>query len=190
MKEGKEIKLPQIIEIVDTYCKDDESRQKWRDELITNFWNYNEKTSTFIGKVVDVELPFSYIDADVVVNGYVDLIIENKEGDLEIIDYKSRYKEGIERLNVDTQLRMYNMALRNRYNKPIKKISAYTFKDNQQIFFENTPEKLKETEKLVKSIGESIDKKEFKRNWNGRFCTTKSGKCDFYGLCYKLEQKT
>ena len=187
MKEKKEIKLQQIIEIVDTYCKDDESRQRWRDELITDIWNYYEKTPAFIGKIVDVELPFSFIDSDVVINGYVDLVIENKNNELEIIDYKSRYKEGIELMNVGTQLRMYNMALNSRYPNGIKKISAYTFKDNQQVFFENSEKDIKETEKLVKSISESIEKKKFKRNWKGRFCITKTGKCNFYGLCHKLE---
>ena len=187
MKEGKDINLPQIIEIVDIYCKDDESRQKWRDELITDLWNYYEKTPNFIKKVVDVEIPFSYIDSDVVINGSADLVIENKEGGIEIVDYKARYEKGIERVNVGTQLRMYNIALNSKYDSKIKKISAYTFKDNQKVFFENSEKDLKETKELVGSISECIEKKDFKRNWKGSFCTTKSGKCDFYGLCYKLE---
>ncbi|KKH47542.1 ATP-dependent DNA helicase [Methanosarcina sp. 1.H.A.2.2] len=188
IKEGNEVSIQDIIDTVDLYCKDDDSRKKWRDELITDLWNYYEKTSEFIKEVVDVELPFSYIDSDLVVNGQVDLVIKNKNEEIEIIDYKSRYKEGLHRMNVDIQLRIYNVALNNKYTDKIKTISAYTFKDNQQTRFTNTEEDLEKTKELIKSISGSIEMKQFKRNWHGPFCETRTGKCDFYHICYQLEE--
>ncbi|MBU0459565.1 MAG: ATP-dependent helicase [Nanoarchaeota archaeon] len=188
IKEGKEITIQNIIEIVDLFCKDDDSRKKWRDELITDLWNYYEKTSNFIQEVLDVELPFSYISSDLIVNGQVDLVIRNKNNDIEIIDYKSRYKEGLSKMNVDLQLRLYNIALQNKYKDTIKKVSAYTFKDNTQTDFTNTETDLEETKKTVSGISESIDKKEFRRNWMGPSCETKTGKCEFYQICKKLEE--
>jgi len=188
IKEGRDIDIQDVIAIVDMYCKDDDSRKKWRDELITDIWQYYEKTPGFIKKVVDVELPFSYIDSNLVVNGQADLVIKNMDDELEIIDYKSRYKEGLGRMNVDIQLRLYNIALNNKYNGEIKKISAYTFKDNSQTRFGNTEKELDDTKKLVASISESIEDKKFDRNWHGAFCESKAGKCEFYYLCKKLEE--
>ena len=188
IKEGKKIDIQDIITIVDTYCKDDESRKKWRDELITDLWNYYEKTPNFITEVLDVEIPFSYINADLLVNGQADLVIKNKDGETEVIDYKSRYKEAIGRMNVDIQLRLYNIALQNKYGGNIKKISAYTFKDNYQTRFTNTEEDLENTIKLVSTISESIENKKFRRNWQESFCDTKTGKCEFYHICNKLEE--
>lgn len=188
MKEEKEISIQDIIHIVDLYCKDDESRKRWRDELITDLWNYCEKTSEFIKKVIDVEIPFSYIDSGLVINGQADLVIENKNDEIEIVDYKSRYKEGLHRMNVDIQLRIYNIALNNKYDNKIKLISAYTFKDNQQTKFTNTKEDFEKTKKLVASISDSIEKKQFSRNWSGPFCESKAGKCDFYLICNQLEE--
>jgi DNA helicase-2/ATP-dependent DNA helicase PcrA len=188
IKEGKEISIQDIIAIVDLYCKEEDSRKKWRDELITDLWNYYEKIPEFIKEVLDVELPFSYIDSDLMINGQVDLIIKNKSNEIEIIDYKSRYKEGLHRMNVDIQLRIYNIALNGKYKNQIKTISAYTFKDNQQTRFTNTQEDFEKTKKLVASISKSIESKLFRRNWRGSFCESKAGKCDFYLICKQLEE--
>lgn len=188
IKEGKEVDIQDIIAIVDMYCKDDDSRKKWRDELITDIWKYYEKTPNFIKDVVDVELPFSYIAANLVINGQADLVIKNKDDELEIIDYKSRYKEGLPKMNVDIQLRIYNVALKNKYSEQIKRISAYTFKDNSQTRFGNTEKELEDTKKLVTSISKSIENKRFGRNWHGPSCETRAGKCEFYHLCDRLEE--
>ena len=86
------------------------------------------------------------------------------------------------------QLRLYNIALQNRYKDTIKKVSAYTFKDNTQTDFTNDEKDLEETRQTVSSISESIDKKEFRRNWMGPSCETKTGKCEFYQIFKKFEE--
>lgn len=189
MKEGKKVQLQDIIQVVDTYCKNDESRQKWRDELITDMWNYYERAPTFIKEVLDVELPFSYISKELVINGQADLVIETPDNDVELIDYKSRYEDALRKMNVDTQLRMYFMALFQKYPNGIKKISAYTFKDNKKTYFSCSDEDINCTKTLLTSISNDIEQKKFSRNWKGSICVTKTGKCDFYGLCYKLEEE-
>lgn len=188
MKEGKTINIEDVISIADLYCKDDESKEKWRNELIMDLYNYYEKTQDFIGNIVDVEIPFSYINKDVVVNGQADLVIKNKEGDIEIIDYKSRYKEGLEKMNADIQLRLYNIALQNRYGNQIKKIGAYTVKDNILTWFNNDDNELENTKELVAVVSDSIDNKNFKRKWQGKTCNTQTGKCEFYYICNNLEE--
>lgn len=188
MKEGKTINIEDVISIADLYCKDDESKEKWRNELIMDLYNYYEKTQDFIGNIVDVEIPFSYINKDVVVNGQADLVIKNKEGDIQIIDYKSRYKEGLEKMNADIQLRLYNIALQNRYGNQIKKIGAYTVKDNILTWFNNDDKELENTKELVAVVSDSIDNKNFKRKWQGKTCNTQTGKCEFYYICNNLEE--
>ncbi len=188
MKEGKKIDIQDIISIVDLYCKDDDSRKKWRDELITDLWNYYERTPNFIKEVLDVELPFSYIDSDLVVNGQVDLVIKNTNDEIEIIDYKSRYKEGLHKMNVDMQLRLYNIALKSLYGDKIKKLSAYTFKDNNQTPYTNSEEELEKTKVLIRNISNSIENKQFSRNWGGGFCQTTQGRCEFYNICQSFEE--
>ena len=32
--------------------------KKWRDELVTDLWNYYENSKQFIKEIIDVELPF------------------------------------------------------------------------------------------------------------------------------------
>lgn len=188
IKAGKQLSIKDIVKIVDTYCKDDDSKNKWRNELITDLWRYYQDTSNFIGEVVDVELPFSCIVQDIVTTGTVDLVIKNKNDEYEIIDYKARRKEGINKLNVDIQLRMYNLALNEKYDKPIEKISGYTIKDNEQTFFSNCEKDINGTKQLLQNISESMEAKKFERNWGSQFCETSTGKCDFYYLCKRLEE--
>ncbi|AEH59994.1 UvrD/REP helicase [Methanosalsum zhilinae DSM 4017] len=190
MKEGKEIDITDVVKIVDMYCKDDESREEWRNELITDLYNYYEKACGFIYDVLDVEVPFSYINKNISINGQADLVIKNTNEEIELIDYKSRYAEYLSKMNVDTQLRIYNLALANRYNEPIKKISAYTFKDNRRIFFDNSNVELEKTKSLIKSIIQNVENKEFERNWEGPICKTKAGLCEFYQLCNMMEGDT
>jgi DNA helicase-2/ATP-dependent DNA helicase PcrA len=189
IKEGKNIRITDIIEIADMYCRDDDSRAKWRDELITDLMNYYEKTPLFIKEVLETELPFSYIDEDLIINGQVDLVIKNTKDEIELIDYKSRYKKGLKKMNVDIQLRIYNLALKTKYVNEIAKISAYTFKDNQQTGFTNTEEDLKGVKEIVTEIVNALRKKEFYRKWNGQYCDTRTGKCEFYQICEKLEEE-
>jgi len=188
IKEGHSIEIPDIIEIVDTYCRDEGSRKQWRDELITELWEYYERTPDFINEVIEAEFPFSYINSDVIINGQVDLVIRNKKGELEIIDYKSRYKKGLDKLSVDIQLRIYNLALQNYFDEKIEKISAYTFKDNQLTRFSNAPEDLEDTKQLIAQISDNIEEKKFERRWGGKFCTTTQGKCEFFYICKQLKE--
>jgi len=188
IKNGESLEIPDIIKIVDLYCKDDESRKNWRDELITDMWNYYLNVPNFINEVIDVEIPFSYIDDKIIINGKADLVIRNKKDKIEIIDYKSRYQRGLNQMNVDIQLRIYKMGLENRYDEEIRKISAYTFKDNKLTRFTNSEEDLNNTKSLIIDISNSIENENFERNWQCRYCETKSGRCDFYYICKNLEE--
>ncbi|MHA1758929.1 MAG: ATP-dependent helicase [Promethearchaeota archaeon] len=189
IKEGKTLKITEIIKIVDKYCKNEECQKNWRDSLITELYEYYLRTPGFIKEVLEVEYPFSYISGDVIINGKADLIIKNPDDEIEIIDFKTRYKQGLEKMSVDTQLRIYNIALEHIFKEPIKKISAYTFKDNQLTRFSNSFKDLEATRKLIKEISDSIESGKFNRNWGGRFCSTAQGKCEFYNICEKLEAK-
>ena len=188
IKNGESLEILDIISMVDLYCKDELSRKQWRDELITDMWNYYQNIPNFINEVLDVEIPFSYIDDKIIINGKADLVIRNIKNKIEIIDYKSRYQKGLKQMNVDIQLRIYKMGLNKKYNEEIRKLSAYTFKDNKITRFTNTKADLLNTKVLITGISNSIENENFKRNWQCRYCETKSGKCDFYYICKNLEE--
>ena len=176
------------IEIVDTYCWDEESLEKWRDELIIELWDYHDRIPEFSKEIIEVEFPFSYINKDVIISGQADLIIQNKEGEIEIVDYKSRYKQGLEKMSVDLQLRIYSLALRDYFDEEIEKISAYTFKDNQLTRFSNEIKDLEKTGKIVAQISDNIEDKKFEKNWRGNFYSTTLRKCEFFNICKQLEE--
>ena len=187
-KEGKAIRTSDTIRIVDIYCKTDKMKEKWRTELITDLSRYNKKMQEYIKEVVDVERPYSYIQYNMITNGQVDLVIRNKQDQLEIVDFKSRYEHGLKEMNVDTQLRMYKMALSNIYEEPVQAISAYTFKDNHRVPFSCTEEDLTQTEGLVREVSDAIEEGQFARKWGSPFCSPSKGKCFFYGLCKIIEE--
>ena len=187
IKEGKKVKIQDIEKIVDRYY--DDALPEWKDKLVKSLWNYYEKTPSLIKEVLDVEKPFSYIDSDLVITGQADLVVKNSNNEIEIIDYKSRQKKALESMTgIDTQLRLYNIGLKNNYDHPISKISAYAFEDNARKQVSNSPQDLDSTKKKVAKIKNSIENKKFKRNWKGPLCVTKSGKCEFYSVCNKLEE--
>lgn len=186
MSEGKNISIRDIMGIVDKYCKE-ENTKKYRSSVIDLVRDYHKNAKEFIGEIVDVERPFTYINSDLVVNGQADLVIRDKNGELCILDFKSMTKKGIESTNVEIQLQTYGMALSKVYPEPISHLIAYSIEDNHMQHVPNSEEGIQKTQKLIMNVEDSINNKEFERNWGCKFCNTTEGKCPFYGLCYKLE---
>lgn len=191
MKEGQKVEITDIIDVVDVYCRDEETISKYRDNLIDYLANYVDKIPNFIKQILEVETPFSYIEKDLVIKGQADLVIENKDNEIEIIDYKSFRKAGLGKVNVDTQLRIYNIGLKNqikdKYGRDVGKLSAYTIEDNFRQPYSNTIQDIENTKKVCKSIVKDIENKVFKRNFGGAFCNTRDGRCPFYEFCNRIE---
>ena len=178
MKKGEEINGAKIKAIVNNCWiklhgnkkKDDQQRNILERKLL-DYYRYNKN---YIKEVISTEEPFSVNRKDAVITGRSDLIIKNQNDEVELIDFKAREEAGIEDISVDLQLKMYEYALKSKYN--IDKLCAYTFKDNNRIYFEPCdPEDLKET---LGDICENITRENFEPHEN-TFCS----KCVFKFCC-------
>ena len=188
MAQKKEINVIDIVDIVDTYCKEENTR-KYRDGLITDLYHYYEDIREYVKEIIDVERPFSHVSSDLIINGQVDLVIKNKDDELEIVDFKAHKKEGIKQTNVDIQLRTYNMVLNSLYGQKISKISAYAFKDRVRVEFSNSDGEIEKTKQIIEEVEKSINEGKFYRNWKCRLCNSKTdGRCPFYAICYNIEE--
>ena len=110
------------------------------------------------------------------INGRTDLILENKNGEIELFDFKAREQEGIEKTSVGFQLKMYEYALKDKYK--FDKLCAYTFKDKQKTFFDSKPEDIEELDEKLENLCDKITKKEFIPK-ESHFCT----QCVFKFCC-------
>ena len=93
------------------------------------------------------------------INGRTDLILENKKGEIELIDFKAREQKGIEKTSVDFQLKMYEYALKDKYK--FDKLCAYTFKDRKKTFFDSKSSDIEESDKKLEILCDKITKHEF-----------------------------
>ncbi len=165
MKEEKEVDIKEIVKTCGTEKIEGVERQ---------LEDYYRKNRDYIVEVIAVEEPFSIPKDDIIIKGRIDLIIKNRDGEIELIDFKAREKSGIEYMGVDFQLRTYEYALSDKYK--FDKLTAYTIADNKRTSFEPDPEyKIKyEIEDMVDSI--RMGKFEAKETYFCRFCI-------FQGIC-------
>ncbi|HIH61268.1 MAG TPA: ATP-dependent helicase [Methanobacteriales archaeon] len=137
-------------------------------ELENQLENYYNKNKDYIKRIIAVEEPFSIPKEDIIIRGRTDLIIENKDGELELIDFKAKKKTNIEHMGVDFQLRTYEYALSNKYN--FDKLTAYTILDNKRTSLKPDPEyKIKDK---IEKIVNLIKRGEFepRKTYFCRFC--------------------
>lgn len=167
-KKMKESEKVDINEIVETCCTEKPKGVKRQLE------DYYRKNKDYIMEIIAVEEPFSIPKDDIIIRGRVDLIIKNKDGEIELIDFKAREKPGIEYMGVDFQLRTYEYALSDKYN--FDKLTAYTIVDNERTSLEPDPEyKIKYK---IEDIVDSIRRGEFEAR-ETYFCRF----CIFQGVC-------
>lgn len=165
MKEGEEINISEIVE---------NHAPEFKEKIEKQLKDYYEKNKDYIKKIIAVEEPFSIHKDNIIIRGRTDLIIENKNGELELIDFKAREKTGIQQMGVEFQLRTYEYALSDKYK--FDKLTAYTITDNERTSFKTGPKhKIKNK---IAAIVDSIKNEKFEPKEN-RFCKL----CIFKGLC-------
>lgn len=171
MKKGEKV---DIREIVETCWRSD----KFREKLEKQLKSYYNKNKDYIKRVIAVEEPFSIPKDDIIIRGRTDLIIENKDDEIELVDFKAREKAGIEYMGVDFQLRTYEYALSDKYK--FDKLTAYTIKDNERTSFKPDPEQ--RIKNKIEEIVDSIKNEKFKpkENYFCKFCIFQS-LCKEYG---------
>lgn len=177
IKNGNPLTPKTIGQFVDSYWIPVYSAEK-KDENIKlkylgYFKDYYEKAGNYYGEILEIEKPFSYIGDNMIIRGKVDLIARDKDGKVNLIDFKARKKAGIEKTNVDKQLKIYRHCLR---DKNIDKLVAYTFMDNQTTPFDFDE---KEIDDFLNKMSGDMKSKNFSQNKGIPFCR----ECNFNFLC-------
>lgn len=171
LKNDEDIDGIRIKEIVNTcwitlhYNKKKDENQKSMVER--NLLDYVHEVKDHSRRIISAEEPFSIVKKNMEINGRTDLILENNQGEIELLDFKAREQEGIEKTSVEFQLKMYEYALKDKYK--FDKLCAYTFKDKQKTFFDSGPEDIEELDKNLENLCDKINEHKFGPNENN-FC--------------------
>jgi DNA helicase-2/ATP-dependent DNA helicase PcrA len=174
IEEGEKLKESDIKKFVDEYWIPISKKKKEDKEMKSNYIetikNYYKNAIDFYDEILAIEEPFVHIDDNIVINGRVDLIVKDKNGDINLIDFKARTSEGIQYTNTDKQLRMYNHCLQDDFN--IDKLVAYTCLDNKRTEFEPRTEDILS---FLESMSGEIKKENFVKRESPfcQYCTFK-----------------
>ncbi|ADZ09868.1 UvrD/REP helicase [Methanobacterium lacus] len=180
LKNDENIDGSRIKEIVQT-CWITLHTNKKKDEnqrmmVERNLLDYVHEVKDHSRKIISAEEPFSIVKKNMEINGRTDLILENNQGEIELLDFKAREQMGIEKTSVEFQLKMYEYALKDKYK--FDKLCAYTFKDKQKTFFDSKPEDIDELDKNLEKLCDKINEHEFTPK-ESNFCTH----CGFKFCC-------
>jgi DNA helicase II / ATP-dependent DNA helicase PcrA len=169
----KEIVEKSWIKLSNNKKKDDKKKEELQARL---FFNYYESMKDHIKEIISTEEPFTLVFDNFIITGRIDLIIKNKDDEIELIDFKAMEEEGLTNTSVEMQLRIYEYALKNK--QKINKLCAYTFKDNKKTYFKSNNEVLRDIDSELEDVIDSIKKEKFDAKKNA-FCD----KCAFKFAC-------
>ena len=179
MRNNNQLNKKDISEIIDNNWIDlpvpKKQNENFKKSLREKFYTYYQEASVLYKEIVAIEEPFSYIDDNMIVKGKVDLIAKNSQDQVLLIDFKSRSLQGIEKINVDKQLQIYNHCLESEYN--IDKLIAYAFFDNDKLEF---PKDDKEITHFLKEVSGKMKEEDFEKRIT-EFCK----QCQFNFHCIK-----
>lgn len=98
-------------------------------EFLSNFMGYDEV------KILGVEEEFEIKVDDWILTGFIDLVYEDKDGNLIILDYKSKsgFKNKEEKQKYSRQLYLYSYYVKEKYGKYPDKLIFWTFRKQKQI---------------------------------------------------------
>lgn len=177
MKRSNSLNSEEIESIVEEYWIPVKQKKKqdreFKKHLLEKFNKYYDRAKDLYDRIIAIEEPFVHIAETAVVEGRVDLIVRNVNGQVNLIDFKARESEGIELTNVDKQLMMYNFCLRDKYS--MDRLIAYTVLDNKIKEFE--PE-IEYVEDFLKSMSREMKDGIYEKR-RGAYCD----KCTFRFCC-------
>jgi len=177
MKYNIDVSKEEIEKFVDEYWipvhKEKNKDRKLKTEYLEKIKDYYETAKGFYDEIFSVEEPFVFIDDNMVINGRVDLIAKDSDGNINLVEYKAREAKGIKDTNVDTQLKIYDYCLKDRYN--VDRLIAYTFMDNKKTEFKPEHEYISN---FLMNMSKEIETENFKKK-KGAFCKA----CTFNFCC-------
>jgi ATP-dependent helicase/DNAse subunit B len=135
-------------------------------------------------KLKPVALEKSYVDNDLMVRGFIDVVHQEGE-DIILIDYKTSKSSELKDEYM-LQLGIYAMLYEKEHGKYPKKVGLWFLKD-RLITINVTPKLIKDALFEVEQIHIATDSAsigEYPKKESG-LCKFSTGQCDFYDLCMK-----
>lgn len=164
----KEIKSDFTLKMTEKFSKDF-SKDYYDSGKV--YLEYFEGFNDF--KILEVEYAFEEIIKDFIFVGKIDLIAEDKDGNLIIIDHKSksRFKNKAEKKDYARQLYLYAYAIKQKYNKYPKFLMFNMFRNNKwEVFDFNIEEYNDAINWLINMVKEIENTLEFNPVKNTFFC--------------------
>lgn len=123
------------------------------------------------------------------VHGYLDVVMNLKEGDSYILDYKTSKSDEFSD-EYKLQLAIYALMFKDRYGKLPNKVGLHFLRHGTKKFIEVTESLLLKAEKeceLIKLNTESNSLIDYEKN-PSPLCKWKEGECSFYELCFGIKK--
>ena len=170
-------------------------REKWifksyqNGSIENTFWkraeqmtaNYLNWRSTNKNKLIKSEMDFDFEYEGVTINGRIDWLEENPNGDYEVVDFKTG-KTAVSRATAeeDWQLNIYAKAVEEKYGKLPVKASLYFLDPNKKVEFDVDKKKVdKVLDEKIKPIIEKI----LSGNFTAKPEQYKCSQCDYKDMC-------
>jgi len=177
MRKNKDLSPRNMLDLIKRYWLNLPITKKQNDaikeNLIQDFVRYYNYAKENYKDILAIEESFSHIDDNMIISGKVDLIVRDKHNKINLVDFKARKQEGIEKTNVDKQLEIYKYCLDNEYK--IDNLIAHTFSDNEVTYFSYSEENTKD---FLDKISKKIYLSDFHKQKNS-FCR----QCQFNFYC-------
>jgi len=155
--------------------------RKTVEEIVEEYHKWDKQNpNTIVGAEIEMDIKIGKY----IIDGKIDRVEQDKDGEYVIVDYKTGGKnKEITNLNESLQLNIYAMGLKakKKFGKLPKLISYfYPEKEGQQIFsYEVNQTDIDNTKRKLEEFLKSIDDGEFGADPNMKKC----GWCDYKDLC-------
>ncbi len=180
IKHNGEISDEKIRKIAkNTYYLYDGDKEEF-DEYLESIFDYYNNIGSKI-TVVDSEVPFSIDSDNYRLNGAIDLIYKNQNGEYGILDYKNTHFNEYNRKKYTQQLLTYILALGNDSNYKdveITEAKIYAIKSRDLVNLNIDEFKLNAQKQAIENTAILINNHEFNKNESG-YCNI----CEFLKYC-------
>jgi DNA helicase-2/ATP-dependent DNA helicase PcrA len=183
--QGKKLKVEELLDIyqknfIDEGYDSQEHKQKRFDSGRKALQDYYQKHQELLGKPQLLERKFTLNLNGTKLIGKIDRIDKTKDGQLELVDYKTGSRKDQKAVDKDDQLTIYSLAAREALNLKIERMSLYFLEGGgDKVTTTRSPEDLtKARQKLIRQINQ-IKTSDFPAKPNPVVC----GFCEYVELC-------
>jgi DNA helicase-2/ATP-dependent DNA helicase PcrA len=151
---------------------------KRAEQMTENYLNWR---NTNKNKLIKSEMDFDFEYEGVTINGRIDWLEENPNGDYEVVDFKTG-KTAVSRAEAeeDWQLNIYARAIEEKYGKLPVKASLYFLDLNKKVEFDVDKKKV---DKVLDEKINPIIKKILSSDFTAKPEQYKCGNCDYKDMC-------